>query len=77
MATEIKISDEERGDWLRHPTTDAQVKNIRVAMDRALRNVLGAARTSSDPAVRGHSAEYETYVKMLRIFQEKHGSTED
>ncbi len=77
MSDEIRITDAELDEWLRHPTTKIHITNISVLVDRALKGVLGAARTSSDPDVRGASAKYHTYLQMLKILQEKHGKHDD
>ena len=76
MSEPIKLSDEEIKEWLNHPTTDAQLKNLSRRIDQALSKLLSAARNCPEPTVRSASAEYETYKKMLRIFQETHGPTE-
>ncbi len=74
---EIPITEAEMTEWISHPTTKAQLHNLSVMVDRALKGVVGAAAKSSDPEVRGALAKYRGYEMMLKILQEKHGSDQD
>jgi hypothetical protein len=73
----INLTGDEIREWISHPTTKAQLHNLKLMVDSALKGVLGAARTSSDEKVRDAAATHRSYEMMLRILQEANGSDKD
>lgn len=65
MIQETAPDGEHFSQWLGHPVTEHMVAGLRVDLGKAMTNLIGAARMSTDPKVTTAVTYFDTLNKVL------------
>jgi hypothetical protein len=68
-------AEDQRSIWARDPYTRGLAKEARRATSNAVKAVLGAAKTSTDPDVREALGRYEVALQTQRLFDIAEGKS--